>query len=97
MHTFLKPFGAIFASLLCVTAFASTALESQTFVHPVSVKSASAGTGNSKSTAKKKALKKSAKPIFIKGSAETAAERSTRLKRECKGGVNAGACAGFTR
>lgn len=31
------------------------------------------------------------------GSAETTRERSSRLKRECKGGVNAGACAGFTR
>lgn len=34
---------------------------------------------------------------FLPGSAETAKERSTRLKRECKGQVNAGACEGYTR
>ncbi|MDB5742169.1 MAG: hypothetical protein JWR68_484 [Polaromonas sp.] len=33
---------------------------------------------------------------FLPGSGETTRERSTRLKRECKGGVNAGACAGYT-
>ena len=33
---------------------------------------------------------------FLPGSAETTKERSTRLKRECKGRVNAGACAGYT-
>lgn len=38
---------------------------------------------------------KSAK--FIPGSQETAKERSTRLKRECKGRVNAGACEGYTQ
>ena len=34
---------------------------------------------------------------FLPGSAETARERSSRLKRECQGQVNAGACAGYTR
>lgn len=34
---------------------------------------------------------------FLPGSAETTKERSSRLKRECKGQVNAGACAGYTR
>ena len=33
---------------------------------------------------------------FLPGSAETAKERSNRLKRECKGRVNAGACEGYT-
>lgn len=33
---------------------------------------------------------------FERGSEETVAERSARLKRECKGRVNAGACAGYT-
>ncbi|MDB5869125.1 MAG: hypothetical protein JWP96_1457 [Polaromonas sp.] len=33
---------------------------------------------------------------FLPGSAETTKERSTRLKRECRGRVNAGACAGYT-
>ena len=55
--------------------------------------------------AKKKAAKskaanpsdKVAKAKFLRGSEESTAERNARLKRECKGGVNAGACAGFTR
>lgn len=34
---------------------------------------------------------------FSSGSQETTKERSARLQRECKGGVNAGACAGYTR
>ena len=33
---------------------------------------------------------------FLPGSQESAKERATRLKRECKGGVNAGACLGYT-
>jgi hypothetical protein len=33
---------------------------------------------------------------FLPGSEETTKERNTRLKRECKGRVNAGACAGYT-
>ena len=50
--------------------------------------------------AKKKAAKhKSAgnNAKFSPGSQETTKERSARLQRECKGGVNAGACAGYTR
>jgi hypothetical protein len=35
-------------------------------------------------------------PRFIKGSEEGGSERERRLLRECKGRVNAGACAGFT-
>ncbi len=38
---------------------------------------------------------KSAK--FMPGSQETPAARVSRLKRECKGQVNAGACEGYTR
>jgi hypothetical protein len=37
------------------------------------------------------------KVTFLRGSEETTGERSARLKRECRGGVNAGACAGYTR
>ena len=33
---------------------------------------------------------------FLPGSAETTRERSSRLKRECKGRVNGGACEGYT-
>lgn len=51
--------------------------------------------------ARKKAAKnhapKGARAKFIQGSEETVAQRTARLKRECKGGVNAGACAGYTR
>lgn len=55
-----------------------------------------------KTKADKKAAKATAtghvgKVTFLRGSEETAQERSTRLKRECKGRVNAGACEGYTR
>lgn len=33
---------------------------------------------------------------FLPGSEESPKERSRRLQRECKGRVNAGACAGYT-
>ncbi len=38
---------------------------------------------------------KSGSVKFLPGSAETRSERATRLKRECKGRVNAGACEGY--
>jgi hypothetical protein len=51
--------------------------------------------------ATKKEKKSSAQPTksvkFIPGSQETTKERTTRLKRECKGRVNAGACEGHTQ
>lgn len=57
-----------------------------------------------KTTAKKKVKKpqsqagaKGSKAKFIAGSQETKKERSTRLKRECKGAVDAGACSGYTQ
>ena len=34
---------------------------------------------------------------FMPGSEETPQQRRQRLKRECKGRVNAGACEGYTR
>ena len=45
----------------------------------------------------KTVVEKTAKATVLPNSAESVAERSARLKRECKGGVNAGACAGYTR
>lgn len=48
--------------------------------------------------APKKAKKKAAragKATFDRGSGETAAERDRRLRRECKGRPNAGACLGY--
>jgi hypothetical protein len=55
-----------------------------------------------KAKTKVKAKKKAAaargnKVKYVRGSEETTSERSTRLKRECKGRVNAGACEGYTR
>jgi hypothetical protein len=50
--------------------------------------------------AKKRAVKNKPagnKAKFSPGSQETTKERSARLQRECKGAVNAGACAGYTR
>ncbi len=61
----------------------------------------------SESTAKPSKKKKSAKTSsasggagsgsvkFLPGSEETRSQRATRLKRECKGRVNAGACEGY--
>jgi hypothetical protein len=41
--------------------------------------------------------KRAPAPVVLPGgSGETAAERSARLKRECKGRPNAGACTGYT-
>lgn len=51
-------------------------------------------------TKKKKAAAaagQGAKAKFMPGSQETRSERAARLKRECKGAVNAGACEGYTR
>lgn len=50
-----------------------------------------------KKVVKKKKSQASGKAKFLRGSEETTAERSARLKRECLGGVNAGVCAGYTR
>ncbi len=41
-------------------------------------------------------VKKQGSTKFLPGSQETRKERSERLKRECKGRVNAGACEGYT-
>jgi hypothetical protein len=48
-----------------------------------------------KRTAKHKAG--GSKTTFSSGSQETTKERNARLQRECKGAVNAGVCAGYTR
>lgn len=50
-----------------------------------------------KKTTKAAAVRKRVSVKFVPGSGETAKDRSTRLKRECKGQVNAGACEGYTR
>lgn len=51
------------------------------------------------SGAKKPAQKKTSRPpkvLSSPGSGETRAERTARLRRECKGMPNAGACTGMT-
>ncbi|WP_029527646.1 hypothetical protein [Polaromonas glacialis] len=60
---------------------------------------ASAASGDKPAASAKKKTKTGAsgQVRFLPGSAETAKERSSRLKRECQGQVNAGACAGYTR
>ena len=58
--------------------------------------SAASGDRPAASTQKKK-TGASGQVRFLPGSAETGKERSSRLKRECRGQVNAGACAGYTR
>ena len=81
----IKPLGAVM--LMAVIAMASA--------HARDVSYDSSGTPYAT-----KAKKRSARGSQIKfqpGSAETVRERSARLKRECKGAVNAGACAGYTR
>lgn len=50
-----------------------------------------------KSAAKSGAAGTGGKVKFISGSGETPGQRSARLKRECKGAVDAGACTGYTR
>ena len=98
MHTLLKSCGAMMVMLTFVAALAPSPANAQSFDKPVSATSEPAATGgNKKPAVKKKASKKSVRSVFMKGSAETTAERNARLKRECKGAVNAGACAGYTR
>ena len=53
-------------------------------------------TGPSKKAKKAKAAA-SARAKFMSGSQDGKKERVARLKRECKGGVDAGACTGYTR
>ncbi|MEI7785931.1 MAG: hypothetical protein WCK08_16185 [Betaproteobacteria bacterium] len=55
--------------------------------------------GDQSSGAKKPAQKKASRPPKVTtspGSGETHAERTARLRRECKGMPNAGACTGMT-
>jgi hypothetical protein len=61
--------------------------------------SSTAGDPPAASKAKKHAAAKAPRVSqirFLSGSGETEKERSSRLKRECRGRVNAGACAGYT-
>ena len=98
MSVFPTSYGALTAALICIATSAFMPVQSQSLDKLVSAKSQTSADGTrQKSAVKKKVSKRSAKPTFDRGSAETTAERTARLKRECKGGVNAGACAGYTR
>lgn len=66
-------------------------------VHAADTGDKPAKSQHKKKPAKEKAKAQGGKATFVRGSEESVAERTARLKRECKGGVNAGACAGFTR
>ena len=61
--------------------------------------SAEGVTPPTKTKTKKKTAKarQGNKVKFMRGSEESTAERNARLKRECRGRVNAGACEGYTR
>lgn len=58
--------------------------------------SASPGLAAGEKAKKASIVKKQGSTKFLPGSQETRKERSERLKRECKGRVNAGACTGYT-
>ena len=86
---FIKPLGAfvIAIAMLAGSAYAQ------------SPDSADKGltSKTTKKVVKKKKGQTGGKAKFLRGSEESTAERSARLKRECLGGVNAGMCAGYTR
>lgn len=58
--------------------------------------SAGPGLAAGEKAKKTSSAKKQGSTKFLPGSQETRKERSERLKRECKGRVNAGACTGYT-
>lgn len=86
---FIKPVMACFLAIAVVMGAgptqAATALD-----EPVKVKS-------KKKPAKTRAARGATATFTPGGSQETVAQRTARLKRECKGAVNAGACQGYTR
>lgn len=69
-------------------------------IHGTSLATVSTTTADGTQTApaaKKKARKTGGKITVMPSSAETRKERENRLKRECRGAVNAGVCEGYTR
>jgi len=66
------------------------------FTAQVHAASAQPGEASPAKTTRKAQAGKSAKLMVPEGSGETAAARAARLKRECKGRPNAGACTGYT-
>lgn len=67
---------------------------------PTAAFAASAGEASKSSPAEGRKSKEQARPARVvvqPGSGETPAERAARLKRECKGLPNAGACTGYAQ
>ena len=77
-------------SALAVLALALSLALAATGVHADTKKGKKAAVASSTKKASSKKVK------FLPGSQESVGERATRLKRECKGAVNAGACQGHT-
>ena len=88
---------------MCAVALTWTAVALT--VLPVGHAMAAPETGESGSKPKPEApkpaktakTKKAAQAPQAGGSAESPADRTARLKRECRGAVNAGACTGYTQ
>ena len=79
-------------------ALAASHVQAQTQPAPEGEKPAkSKSKSKSKKSTKAGSAGSGGKAKFITGSGETAAQRTARLKRECKGAVDAGACSGYTR
>ena len=92
-----KVFGKTVVALI-VTAtlgWSNAALSASTY--PPKFSATTDGSKAKRVSPKQKATPTVKKVQFLRGSEESVAERNRRLKRECKGGVNAGACAGHTR
>ena len=90
---FARPVMAcILVTGVAMSAFATPAAAAQD--EPVQVKSKSE---SKKKPAKTRPVQVATATFVPGGSQETVAQRSARLKRECKGAVNAGACEGYTR
>jgi hypothetical protein len=84
--------GPVLAALM-VAALVANGAQAQTQPAPEGGKPAKS---KSKKAAKTGAAS-GGKVTIIQGTGETPAQRSSRLKRECKGAVDAGACTGYTR
>ena len=79
--------------LICVVAliWATSALAADTEAKTTKPEEKPPKAATSKQAKKAKADSKPG------GSAESPADRTARLKRECRGAVNAGACTGYTQ
>jgi Mor family transcriptional regulator len=84
-NAYSMPANQTFSSVSMMTAWLSPTLNAQ------------ANSSNKAKKPKKSKAKKGGGVTFYDGSAESRAERDRRLKRECKGRPNSGACEGYTR